>query len=122
MRRVTPDCDRNLAAVGFFAFSSGIQDGSFRSQLGPECEPKPVRFFEREEVLTAIGTLLLLASTHSAAEFRMEVSGPSSGPECEPKPVRFLSISGSGMMASGAPTTRRTSVVSSSAKRHGLCQ
>jgi hypothetical protein len=33
-----------------------------------------------------------------------------------------LMATGSGMMASGAPTAERTSVMPSSTKRHGLCQ
>ena len=51
---------------------------------------KTCPLFEREEVLTAVGTLLLLASMHSAAEARTEDSAPSPGRKCGPKPVRFF--------------------------------
>ena len=64
----------------------------------------------------------MLASTHSVPQSRGTDSGPSLGPRCEPKPVRFLMRTGSGMMVSGAPAARKTSIVSASTKRHGLCQ
>src|ERR1017187_10076163 len=79
-----------FAGVGFYAFSRGIKGTRFRSQPWQKVRTKTCPLFGTERMWTAVGTLLALASTHSAKESRTEHSGRSPGRRCGPKPLRFF--------------------------------
>ena len=99
------DCGRNLCWRWLLRFQPRNQRQKIPISALAESADLNLSAFSDRKTLTAAGTLLLLISTHSAAESRTEVSGSSPVSECGPKPVRFWVATVSGMMASGAPTT-----------------
>jgi hypothetical protein len=110
-----------FAGIGFYTFSRGIERPEIPASALAEGADLNLSAFSWGRMLTAVGTFAGIGFYASAAASKAEDSGPSPGRECGPEPVRFLGTA-SAMMASGAPAAERTSVVSSSAKRHGLCQ
>src|ERR1035437_1905105 len=75
-----------FAGVGLYAFSRGIKGTGFRSQPWQKVRTKTCPLFRTERMLTAVGTVLALASTHSAAESKAQGFGRSPGRRCGPKP------------------------------------
>jgi len=85
-----PTAVGTFAAVGFHAFSCGIEGRRFRSQPWQEVRTETCPLFQTVECRLRPEPLLLLVSTHSAAESKAEDSGPSPHRRCGPKPVRFF--------------------------------